>query len=137
MADPVGGYPVTPRPFRNLLGPLGSAARGMSVQQRFMDVISTNIANAETTRTADGTPYQRQVAVDRGAGQVETVADQSKGRLVYDPGHPDADAMGYVEMPNVDLAKEMVDLMVTRRMYEANASAFSAAKAMLRRALEI
>lgn len=137
MANPFGGFPVTPRPVRSLLGPLGSSARGMSVQQQFLDVITANIANAETTRTADGTPYQRRVAVDNGSGQVSVVADQSQGRLVYDPGHPDADQLGYVHMPNVDIPTEMVDLMVARRMYEANASAFTAAKAMLRKALEI
>jgi flagellar basal-body rod protein FlgC len=132
MADP-----ITPRPLRGLLGPLGMSARGMSVQHRFMDVIATNIANAEVTRGPDGTAYQRQVAVDDGSGQVRTVADTGEGRLVYDPGHPDADQLGYVRMPNVDVATETVDLMIARRMYEANASAFSAAKAMLRRALEI
>lgn len=142
MADPIGGplagrYPITPRPVRNLLGPLGASARGMSVQHQFMDVISANIANADVTRGADGTPYRRQVAVNDGTGQVKLTADTSQGRLVYDPGHPDADASGYVRMPNVDVATETVDLMIARRMYEANASAFQAAKAMLRKALEI
>jgi flagellar basal-body rod protein FlgC len=63
--------------------------------------------------------------------------DGSAGRMVYDPGHPDADANGYVKMPNVDLSTEMVDLMLARRMHEANVTVFQAAKAMLRRAIDI
>jgi flagellar basal-body rod protein FlgC len=65
------------------------------------------------------------------------VEDQSTGQLVYDPGHPDANQDGYVEYPNVDVNTELVDLMVARRMHEANASVFQAAKSMLRRAIEI
>ncbi len=134
-------FPMFRRPLRNLLGPLGVSAAGMSRQQKFIEVISENIANAETTRTAEGGPYKRQIAV---AGQdpatgasVTVVQDERPGRAVYDPGHPDADAAGYVRYPNVDLANETVDLMVARRMHEANATVFQAAKAMLRRALEI
>ncbi|HYC32243.1 MAG TPA: flagellar basal body rod protein FlgC [Gemmatimonadales bacterium] len=125
-----------PRPIRNLLGPLGTSAAGMSTQQQFIEAISANIANAETTRTADGGPYRRRIAV-AGQGEVRVVDDVTPGRLVYDPGHPDADATGYVRMPNVDIATETVDLMIARRMHEANASVFQAAKGMLRRALEI
>lgn len=133
---------MVPRPIRQLLGPLGVSASGMSRQQKFIEIIATNIANAETTRTADGGPYQRQVAVAgvdpaTGAPTTEIVTDPSAGRLVYDPGHPDADPTGYVRYPNVDLATETVDLMVARRMHEANATVFQAAKAMLRRALDI
>jgi len=114
----------------------------MSTQQQFMETISANIANAETTRTAAGGPYRRQVAVVHGSaagGSVtaQVLADPTAGRLVYDPGHPDADANGYVHMPNVDTSTELVDLMVARRMHEANATAFQAAKAMLRRAIDI
>ena len=114
----------------------------MSTQQQFMETISANIANAETTRTPDGGPYRRQIAVVHGnasAGSVtaQVLADPTAGRLVYDPGHPDADANGYVHMPNVDPSTELVDLMIARRMHEANATAFQAAKTMLRRALDI
>lgn len=138
MADPLGGSgaPYFPRPIRSLLRPLQASATGMSTQQKFIETISRNIANAETTRTPEGGPYRRQVVVS--AGDTARVAeDASEGRLVYDPGHPDADQRGYVRMPNVDIATEMVDLMVARRMHEANASVFQAAKSMLRRALEI
>jgi flagellar basal-body rod protein FlgC len=142
VAEPGGGFPITSRPLRQLLGPLGVSAGGMSRQQKFIEVIATNIANAETTRTAAGGPYQRQVAVAgidpaTGASTTQVVTDQSTGRLVYDPGHPDADATGYVRYPNVDLATETVDLMIARRLHEANATVFQAAKAMLRRALDI
>ncbi len=111
---------------------LATPAQGMSVQQRFLEVISQNLANVETTRTPEGGPYQRQVMVD---GKV--VSDPRPGRSVYDPGHPDAGVDGFVQYPNVDVNNEMVDLLVTRRVFEANASVFQAAKAMLRRALDI
>ena len=134
----IGDYPMWPRPLRSLMRPLATSAAGMSTQQQFMEAISANIANAETTRTAEGGPYRRRVAVSEGSGtQVRVVNDATPGRMVYDPGHPDADANGYVRMPNVDIATETVDLMIARRMHEANASVFQAAKGMLRRALEI
>jgi flagellar basal-body rod protein FlgC len=127
-----------PRPIRSLLSPLATSAAGMSVQQSFIEAISANIANAETTRTPDGGPYRRRVALaENNNSQVRVVDDATPGRLVYDPGHPDADQNGYVTMPNVDIATETVDLMVARRMHEANATVFQAAKGMLRRALEI
>ncbi|HEY4321474.1 MAG TPA: flagellar basal body rod protein FlgC [Gemmatimonadales bacterium] len=141
MADPTGGIPPLPRALRQLMGPLSTSASGMARQQKFIEVISNNIANAETTRTADGTPYKREVAIagtDRNGALTTTVQqDTTDGRVVYDPGHPDHDAAGYVHYPNVDLATETVDLMVARRMHEANATVFDAAKAMLRRALDI
>lgn len=141
MAD-VPGVPFSGRPVRNLMGPLGISASGMARQQRFLEIIANNIANAETTRGPDGKPYQRQVAVggtDPVTGQPVTtvVNDTRAGRMEYDPGHPDADATGYVHYPNVDLANETVDLMIARRMHEANATVFQSAKAMLRRALDI
>ncbi|MEY4070145.1 MAG: hypothetical protein RL721_759 [Candidatus Eisenbacteria bacterium] len=121
---------------------LSTPAAGMSVQQRFLDVISRNLANVETTRTADGGPYQRQVVtvsgdVAEGAPVASEVTDPRAGRRLYDPGHPDADADGFVTYPNVDVNTELVDLMVARRVFEANATVFQAAKSMLRRALEI
>jgi flagellar basal-body rod protein FlgC len=133
---------MMPRPMRQLFRPLAISEVGMSTQQQFMETISANIANAETTRTAAGGPYRREVAVvhgDAASGSVtaQVLADPTAGRLVYDPGHPDADANGYVHMPNVDPSTELVDLMLARRMHEANATAFQAAKAMLRRALDI
>ena len=133
---------MTPRPIRHLLGPLAISASGMSRQQKFIEVISNNIANAETTQGPDGQPYRRQVAIagtDKRTGELTTTVqeDKSAGRSVYDPGHTDADAAGYVHYPNVDVATEMVDLMIARRMHDANATVFQSAKAMLRKALDI
>jgi flagellar basal-body rod protein FlgC len=121
---------------------LATSAEGMAVQQKFLEIISANIANAQTTRTTEGGAYRRQIAVVEGgtrAGDMETrvVSDPNSGRLVYDPGHPDANAEGFVEYPNVDTNTEIVDLMIARRIHEANATVFQAAKSMLRRALEI
>ncbi len=120
--------------------PLGMSADGMAVQQRFLEVIARNLANAEVTRTAEGGAYRRQIAVlgDGGDGMSLTVREDTRaGRLQYDPGHPDANAQGFVEYPNVDVNHELVDLMLARRVHEANVSVFQAAKSMLRRALEI
>ena len=136
---PIGGIPVV----KNIMRPLGISASGMSAQSARIELIARNIANADTTRTAAGGPYQRVVATlardaQGGGVRVSGVSvDQSPGRIVYDPGHPDADENGYVTYPNVDVNTEMVDLMVARRIYEANATVFRAAKAMLRKALDI
>ncbi|MEF3304810.1 flagellar basal body rod protein FlgC [Paenibacillus sp. GYB003] len=131
--------------------------------QRFrMDVISSNIANADTTRAklVDGrwVPYQRKLVVmeakepssfakllersmqgESGEGvRVSRVfEDEAPFKQVYNPTHPDADERGYVEMPNVDLLKEMVDMMSATRSYEANVTALNATKAMIAKALEI
>ena len=138
---------------------LGIAASGLSAQRARLDAISANIANAETTRGVDGKPYRRKVVQlqevgfepvlngveapqqgDEGFGGVRIAGvaeDTSEGSLVYDPGHPDADANGYVHMPNVDLNTEMVDLMESRRLFEANASVFAAIKSMLHRSTQL
>jgi len=121
---------------------LAVSARGMSVQQSFLEIIARNIANAETTRLPGGGPYRREVASvsgdpATGAATVNVTEDPTPGRMVYDPGHPDANPEGFVQYPNVDTQTELVDLMLVRRMYEANATVFQAAKRMLRRALEI
>ncbi len=153
-----GGIPL-PIPtdrVREPLRGLGIAASGLSAQRARMDAIAANIANAETTRGVDGTPYRRKVVrleevpfesllagsagggVGEGGVRVAGVdEDASQGPMRYDPGHPDADAAGYVRMPNVDLSGEMVDLMVTRRHFEANATVFQALKAVLRRSTQI
>lgn len=138
----IPNFPIWPRPVRQFMRPLGLSAEGMATQQRFLETIARNVANAETTRTADGTAYRRQVAVaerDPTTGELITrvVEDSRPGQLQYDPGHPDANEDGYVQYPNVDINTELVDLMIARRMHEANASVFQAAKTMLRRALDI
>lgn len=124
------------------MGSLATSAEGMATQQKFLDVIVENISNAETTRTAEGGPYRRQVAVAgrdprTGAIGVQVTFDGREGRIVHDPSHPDADENGNVHYPNVDMNSEMVDLMIARRFHEANLSAFQTAKQMLRRAIDI
>jgi len=136
----IPSFPLWPRPVRQLFGPLETSARGMGIQQRFLETIATNIANAQTTRVPEGGAYRRQVALaspDPSSGETMTVVDATPGRLVYDPGHPDANADGFVEFPNVDVSIETVDLMLARRVHEANVSVFQAAKSMLRRAIDI
>lgn len=142
MARIFGAGAWPPRPVRSLLKPLGVSGAGMSAMSKALDVISQNIANAETTRTPEGGPYQRQVVVFErdGTGGVKAsgvVQDSRPGSEDYDPGHPDANADGFVRRTNVDLNTEMVDLMIARRVHEANATVFQAAKAMLKRAIDI
>lgn len=127
---------------------------GLSAQRLRLDVIANNIANAETTRSgrvdAQGRPlpYRRRAVVFaenggpflellRGVRVAAIVEDTTPGRLVYDPDHPDADAQGYVRMPNVNIIAEMVDLVSATRAYEANITALEAFKQMCTRALEI
>nr|WP_092068358.1 flagellar basal body rod protein FlgC [Dendrosporobacter quercicolus]NSL47067.1 flagellar basal body rod protein FlgC [Dendrosporobacter quercicolus DSM 1736]SDL74779.1 flagellar basal-body rod protein FlgC [Dendrosporobacter quercicolus] len=136
---------------------INSAASGLSAERLRMDVISNNIANVNTTRTAAGGAYRRQVVqFEPRAGQasfaqilseqlesgqgvraVGITADQSPLRNVYDPGHPDANAEGYVQMPNVNVVAEMVDMITATRAYEANVTSVNAAKNMAMQALEI
>lgn len=135
------------------------SASGLTAEKLRMDVISRNIANVNTTRTEDGTPYRRQVVVfqegDRPISFSDYLNDASKGLIgsgvkvvgisedktpfksVYDPGHPDADEKGYVKMPNVDVITEMVNMISASRAYEANITAINSAKSMAMKALEI
>ncbi|MDI6874903.1 MAG: flagellar basal body rod protein FlgC [Actinomycetota bacterium] len=135
-----------------LFNALNISASGMTAHRMWMDVIASNIANSETTRTPEGGPYRRREVVfsaeagtgaddgretGRGVKVVGVVEDQGPPRLVYEPDHPDAREDGYVEMPNVNPVTEMVDLVVASRAYEANATALEAAKSMFTRALDI
>ncbi len=142
----------------DLFGSLVTSASALTAQRLRMNVIAGNIANASTTRTAEGGPYRRAVAVltpstrpfsttlaalGQGGGEVNgvkvaaIVPDPGPFRLVHDPGHPDADAQGFVSYPNVDILQEMVDLLAASRTYEANLTAFSTAKAIAQKTLEI
>ena len=133
-------------------------ASGMTAQRYRMDVISENVANANTTRTADGSPYRRKVvyfeekqadfgtclnqATGRYSGQgvkVTRVMEDTKTemKMVYDPSHPDANEDGYVYYPNVDIVTEMTNMIDASRAYEANATAFSASKSMALQGLQI
>ena len=119
------------------------SASGMTAHRLWMDVISSNLANSESTRSAEGGPFRRQMLVlgeadkSRGVEIQQVLNDPAPARMVYDPGHPDADREGMVAYPNVDSAREMVDMMAASRAFEANAVAMTAAKQMLARALEI
>ncbi|WP_214826870.1 flagellar basal body rod protein FlgC [Exiguobacterium algae] len=130
------------------------SATALTSQRLRMDTVSANIANAQTTRgkLVDGEwqPYTRKMTVlqeapfrkrlndvSGGVQVAQIVEDESPYKLVYNPSHPDADERGYVQMPNVDLLKEMVDLMGATRSYEANIAAMNASKAMLVKAMEI
>ena len=133
--------------------PFEISASGLYVQRKRMDIISANLANMETTRTEKGTPYRRKMIV-LGAEAVEdfdslfhrklqapkmedVVEDQSPFVRVHDPGHPDADEDGYVLKPNVDLVVEMTNLLMARRVFEANVTAMKTTRQMALRALEI
>lgn len=134
------------------------SASGMTAQRTRMDIISQNIANVNTTRDENGEVYRRQTVVfqensnapfDRVlSNRLETykangvkisaiVEDTTEGSMVYDPSHPDADENGYVMMPNVNTVTEMTNLIDASRSYEANATAFNAAKSMAMKGLEL
>jgi flagellar basal-body rod protein FlgC len=120
------------------------SASGLSAQRARLDLIAGNIANAETTRTPLGGPYRRLLCVfasrgsnPGGVDMIGSVRDGREPRRVYQPGHPDADADGFVAYPNVNIVEEMVDLVSAVRGYEANAAAFNAAKAMAQHALDL
>ncbi len=139
----------------------GVNASGMTAERYRMDIISQNVANANTTRTEDGTPYKRKIVtftkktldptrfgtifaksrgMDVGDGvKVSRVFEdeQSEMKRVYDPAHPDADEDGYVWYPNVDIVTEMTNMIDATRAYEANATAFTASKSMAMKGLNI
>ena len=139
-------------------------ASGLNAQRLRLDIIANNIANAETTRTAAGGPYQRRDVVfadaaknafippfvqarQRAAGNpqagqggvqvAQIVTDDAQGPRVYDPTHPDADEEGFVTYPNVNLVVEMTNMLSATRSYEANLTVIESAKNMAKRALEI
>ena len=135
-------------------------ASGLTAQRLRMDVISENVANANTTRTEDGTPYRRKVVTFAQKGEQtpfsKVLGSVSKGytgqgvkvdsihedyetemNMVYDPSHPDADENGYVTYPNVNIITEMTNLIDASRAYEANSTAFNASKSMALKGLEL
>lgn len=142
-----------------LIRALASSASGLAAQRVRMDVVSSNVANIETTNTPEGGPYQRKVVrfasgdaampfaniIRRFTGGADTgvvltqvgVDEESQGRSVYDPAHPDADDEGFVAMPNVDMVQEMTDLTSANRSYQANVTVLNAVKQMALRALDI
>jgi len=129
-----------------------STAAALHAERTRMETVSQNIANAYTTRGPDGRPYQRQQVVfetvlaqqNAGLGQggiaipmARVEADQRPPRLVHNPGHPDADASGMVAMPDIDTHKEMVDLMMASRAFEANLAVVKTSRSMALQTLGI
>ena len=145
----------------SLFGGLEISASGLTAERLRMDVTAENLANAQTTRGADGQAYRRKEVVLQeapgsfGASLSAAMGGSGNGssggvhvagivqdtatplKRVYDPGHPDADAQGYVSMPNVDTVTEMVDLISAQRAYEANVTAMQSAKQMFSRTLDL
>ena len=136
------------------------SSSAMSAQRLRMDVIAQNIANQDTTRTADGSPYRRRTVVFQeknspyvfsnflhnvhqrtggmGVKATHVVEDRKTDfKMVYDPSHPDANEEGYVSYPNVDREQELVDMLSSLRSYEAQVTALSTFKNMAMKALEI
>lgn len=136
----------------NLISGIDITAGALAAQKVRLDIVAQNIANAQTTRTASGGPYQRQVVSfetelvrtqGSASGALQSVrvgqisTDHTPGQQVYNPQHPDASADGLVTMPNVNLSQEMVDLITASRTYEANLSVVKNARQMAIRTLDI
>lgn len=134
------------------------SSSALTAERTRMNLISSNLANANSTRTAEGGPYKRKDAVfaakpvsepfsaalNRAGKQqlnkvdvVQVVEDPNPPRMQYDPSHPEADAKGYVAMPNVNVVEEMADMIAATRSYEANVTTLQATKSMALKTLEI
>lgn len=142
----------------SLLSSLSVSASGMSAERERAEVLVENIANADTTRTPEGGPYRRRDVVfqsdsvlspfssvfqsqidsqNKGVSVSDIIVDQSDPERRYMPGHPDADKDGYVAMPRVNPAQDMVDLLGASRSYQANVSAISAVKDMIQKSIDL
>ncbi len=131
----------------NFLSGIQATASALNAEKVRMDVVAQNIANAHTTRDTDGQAYRRKVVsfeallgADASIGGVKIdgiTNDPAQGELVYQPQHPHANADGYVQMPNVNVAMEMVDLLTASRAYEANLAVARNARQMAAKALTI
>lgn len=133
------------------------SSSALTAERTRINLISSNLANANSTRSADGGPYKRKDAVfaatpmtepfekmlnraGRGLEKVDVtsiVEDSAPPRIQYDPSHPDADPQGYVALPNVNVIEEMADMISASRTYEANVTAAQAAKSMAMKTLEL
>lgn len=142
----------------SVFGAMDVSATGMTAQQLRMDTISENIANVNTTRDANGKTYRRKTVVfeeksyptfseslsmankhniGKGVKVTKIVEDDSEGRLVYDPSHPDANEDGYVMLPNVNTVTEMTNMIDATRAFEANVTVMNSTKGMALKALDI
>jgi len=137
---------------------LNIAASGLSAERAHINIISMNLANVKTTRTPEGGPYRRKSVVFqsrpldseftkamrtelerevKGVKVIGVVTDQRPFKMVYDPGHPDANAQGYVSFPDINVVEEMTNMMTALRTYEANVATITSVKAMFNKALEL
>lgn len=143
----------------SFFGSLDISASALTAQRLRMDVISQNMANVDTMRTEEGTPYKRKTVLFQEIGErslfssylnkslnsqagygvrVSKIAeDDTPGSRVYDPAHPDADEDGYITKPNVNIVEEMVNMISANRSYEANITAITTTKSMITKTLEI
>jgi flagellar basal-body rod protein FlgC len=142
----------------SLFGALSVSASGMAAQRTRAELLTQNLANSETTRTPEGGPYRRQDVVfetqaqsspfasvfqsemgpeSTGVQVAEIVRDSSPPDRRYIPGHPDADASGYVSFPHINPAEDMVDLLSSTRGYEANVAAMTAVKGMITSSIDL
>lgn len=136
----------------DLLDTINIASSGLTAQRVRVQTIASNLANARTTRTPDGGPYKRRAPVfvaepvqsfdsalasELSDVRVERIVEIDAQRMVFDPKHPDADAEGFVAMPDIDVVAEMVDLMTASRSYEASVNAVNTTRDMALRALDI
>jgi flagellar basal-body rod protein FlgC len=142
----------------DLSTPFEISASGLHAQRLRMSIIASNLANVQSTRTAEGGPYRRKeviftsvpaqsqsfaTALQHATSRLQrvqvsaVVEDPRAPKLIYDPSHPDANAQGFVALPNINLMEEMVNLMTATRSYEANVTALDATKSMALKALEI
>ncbi len=139
-----------------LFGILDVAASGMTLERTRVSLATSNLANARTTRTAEGGPYRRKMAVVEsspvehspfdaaleaadvsGVKASGIVEDPAPAKIVHEPGHPDADPNGDVAYPNVEPMTEMVDLMMASRAYEANATAAETTRGLIQRTVDL
>lgn len=132
--------------MKEMFLPLKVSATALEAQKIRLNTIASNVANASSTKTADGGPYRRKDVLFRsflydessvGVGIPKIVEDQRPGRMVFEPSHPDADKNGYVSYPNVNVIEEMVNLMAASRAYEANLTLISTYKDMFTKTLGI
>lgn len=138
----------------NLLSGIDSTSAALNAERVRLDIVSENIANAETTKGTDGKPYQRQQVVFESVLKAQQQADAANSaaqsvqiarvqkdsrppRMVYNPGHPDADAQGMVAMPDINIHEEMVDMIAGSRAYEANLAVIKNARTMAMQDLSI
>ncbi len=126
------------------------SASALEAQRMRMNVLASNMANAQSTKTENGKPYVRKDVVFssmplkpnsaeglEGVKVANVVEDPTPPITLYDPGHPDADENGYVTMPNINVIEEMTNMMMAQRVYEANVTAFNLSKSMFQKTLEL